>query len=96
MSPGGRSGRRGGRRGPRSIQACTLLDRTSRRIIPTPIDYRGFEIGDEFVLGYGLDFAQRYRNLDRVVVGDPAVLREDPDAYVDSLYSAFVAPPGAR
>ncbi len=77
-----------GRRGPRSIQACTLLDRTSRRIIPTPVDYRGFEIGDEFVLGYGLDFAQRYRNLDRVVVADLAVLRDDPDAYVGALYGS--------
>jgi hypoxanthine phosphoribosyltransferase len=76
-----------GRRRPRSLQACTLLDRTSRRIIPTPVDYRGFEIGDEFALGYGLDFAQRYRNLDRVVAGDLAVLREDPDAYVGSLWS---------
>jgi hypoxanthine phosphoribosyltransferase len=75
-----------GRRNPRSLEACTLLDRTSRRIIPTPVRYRGFEIGDEFVLGYGLDFSQRYRNLDRVVLGDMAVLREDPDAYVPSLY----------
>ena len=75
-----------GRREPRSLEACTLLDRTSRRIIPTPVRYRGFEIGDEFVLGYGLDFAQRYRNLDRVVLGDVDVLREDPDAYVPSLY----------
>ena len=74
------------RRNPRSLEACTLLDRTSRRIIPTPVRYRGFEIGDEFVLGYGLDFAQRYRNLDRVVLGDVAVLQEDPDAYVPSLY----------
>jgi len=73
-------------RQPRSVEACTLLDRTSRRIIPTPVQYRGFEIGDEYVLGYGLDFAQRYRNLDRVVVGDLAVLREDPDAYVAHLY----------
>jgi hypoxanthine phosphoribosyltransferase len=75
-----------GRRLPRSLETCTLLDRTSRRIIPTPVRYRGFEIGDEFVLGYGLDFVQRYRNLDRVVVGDLTVLREDPDAYVASLY----------
>ncbi len=76
-----------GRRSPRSLEACTLLDRTSRRIIPTPVRYRGFEIGDEFVLGYGLDFAQRYRNLDRVVVGDVAVLQKDPDAYVAALYT---------
>ncbi len=75
-----------GRRNPRSLEACALLDRTPRRIIPTPIRYRGFEIGDEFVLGYGLDFFQRYRNLDRVVLGDLAVLRRDPDAYVPSLY----------
>lgn len=76
-----------GRRRPRSLEACTLLDRTNRRIIPTPVHYRGFEIGDEFVLGYGLDFAQRYRNLDRVVVGDLAVLQDDPDAYVASLHA---------
>ena len=76
-----------GRRRPRILEACALLDRTSRRIIPTPVHYRGFEIGEEFVLGYGLDFAQRYRNLDRVVVGDLAVLRSDPDAYVASLWA---------
>jgi hypoxanthine phosphoribosyltransferase len=74
------------RREPSSLEACTLLDRTSRRIIPTPVRYRAFEIGDEFVLGYGLDFAQRYRNLDRVVVGDLAVLQDDPDAYLASLH----------
>ena len=75
------------RRQPRSLEACALLDRTSRRIIPTPVRYRGFEIGDQFVLGYGLDFAQRYRNLDHVVVGDLAVLQEDPDAYVGALHA---------
>jgi hypoxanthine phosphoribosyltransferase len=76
-----------GRRQPRSLEACALLDRTSRRIIPTPVRYRGFEIGDEFVLGYGLDFAQRYRNLGQVVVGDLSVLRDDPDAYVGALHA---------
>ena len=76
-----------GRRGPRRLAACALLDRAARRIIPTPVRYAGFEVGDEFVLGYGLDFAQRYRNLDRVVVGDLAVLQRDPDAYVSSLYA---------
>jgi hypoxanthine phosphoribosyltransferase len=75
------------RRNPRSLEACALLDRTTRRIIPTPVDYAGFEVGDEFVLGYGLDFAQRYRNLDRVVVADLDVLRRDPDAYVGSLWA---------
>jgi len=76
-----------GRRGPRSIEACTLLDRTSRRIIPAPVRYASFEIGDDFVLGYGLDYAERYRNLDRIVVGDLGVLGRDPDAYVGSLYA---------
>ncbi len=76
-----------GRRRPRSIEACTLLDRTSRRIIPAPVRYAAFEIGDEFVLGYGLDYAERYRNLDRVVIADLGVLRHDADAYVASLYA---------
>lgn len=74
------------RRQPRSIEACALLDKAVRRIVPTPVRFRGFEIGDEFVLGYGLDYAGRYRNLDRVVAGDLAALRADPDAYVSDLY----------
>ena len=76
-----------GRRRPRSLSVCTLLDKAARRIVPTPLRFRVFEIGDEFVLGYGLDYAQRYRNLDRVVAGDLAVLREDPDAYVAALHA---------
>jgi hypoxanthine phosphoribosyltransferase len=76
-----------GRRQPRSLEACALLDRTARRIIPTPVAFRAFEVGDEFVLGYGLDYAQRYRNLDRVVAADLQVLQADPDAYVAELYS---------
>lgn len=74
------------RRRPASLEVCTLLDRTSSRILPTALDYVGFEIGDEFVLGYGLDFAERYRNLDRIVVGDVAALRADADAYADVLF----------
>ncbi len=75
-----------GRRRPRSVAACTLLDKAARRIVPTPLRFRAFEIGDEFVLGYGLDYAERYRNLDHLVAGDLAVLRGDPDAYVQALY----------
>jgi len=74
-------------RQPRSIRACALLDKAARRIVPTPIDYRGFEIGDEFVIGYGLDFAQRYRDIDRVLAADLHVLQGDPDAYVPELYA---------
>jgi hypoxanthine phosphoribosyltransferase len=75
------------RRQPRSVEACALLDKVTRRIVPTPVRFRGFEIGDEFVLGYGMDYAGRYRNLDRVMSGDLAALRADPDAYVSELYA---------
>ena len=74
-------------RGARSVEACTLLDKSVRRIVPTPVRFTGFDIGDEFVLGYGLDFAGRYRNLDRVVTGDLDLLRADPDAYVGPLFA---------
>jgi hypoxanthine phosphoribosyltransferase len=74
-------------RGARSVEACTLLDKSVRRIVPTPVRFTGFDIGDEFVLGYGLDFAGRYRNLDRVVTADLSLLQADPDAYVGPLFA---------
>jgi hypoxanthine phosphoribosyltransferase len=76
-----------GQRHPRSLAVCALLDRAARRIVPTPVRFVGFEIPDEFVLGYGLDFAERYRNLDKVVAGDLEALRDDPDAHVGELFS---------
>jgi hypoxanthine phosphoribosyltransferase len=48
---------------PASLKVCTLLDKRARRLVPVPLDYVGFEIPDEFVVGYGLDFNQRFRNL---------------------------------
>jgi hypoxanthine phosphoribosyltransferase len=75
-----------GRREPRSLAVCALLDKRVRRIVPTPLRFVGFEIPDEFVLGYGLDFAECYRNLDVVVAGDLAALRSDPYAHVDELF----------
>ena len=53
---------------PKSVKIATLLDKKSRRIQPIRADYMGFEIPDEFVVGYGLDFAERYRNLPDVCV----------------------------
>lgn len=50
-------------RGPESLRLCTLLDKPERRVVPVHVDYTGFEIPDEFVVGYGLDYAQKYRNL---------------------------------
>ena len=55
-------------RKPRSIRLCTFLDKPARRIVPVPVAFRGFEIPDRFVVGYGLDFRQRYRNLPYVGV----------------------------
>ena len=50
-------------RGPKSLALCTLLDKPDRRVVDVNVDYTGFAIPDEFVVGYGLDYDQRYRNL---------------------------------
>ena len=50
-------------RGPADVKLCTLLDKPDRRVTDVVVDYTGFNIPDEFVVGYGLDYAQRYRNL---------------------------------
>src|SRR5579862_7587225 len=55
-------------RGPNSLAVCTFLDRTSRRIVQVPVDYRCFEIPDRFVIGFGLDYNQLHRNLNFVAV----------------------------
>jgi hypoxanthine phosphoribosyltransferase len=55
-------------RGPNSLAVCTFLDRTSRRIVQVPVEYRCFEIPDHFVIGFGLDYNQLYRNLNYVAV----------------------------
>jgi hypoxanthine phosphoribosyltransferase len=73
-------------RDPRRVEVCALLDRARRRIVPLTVRFAGIPIDDEFVLGYGLDFAQRYRNLRGLVAGDLRDLQKDPDAYVAELY----------
>lgn len=50
-------------RGPASLRLCTLLDKPDRRVVDVHVDYTGFQIPDEFVVGYGLDYDQKYRNL---------------------------------
>lgn len=50
-------------RKPESLKLCTLLDKPDRRVTDVSVDYTGFEIPDKFVVGYGLDYAQKYRNL---------------------------------
>ena len=50
-------------RGAKSVRICTLLDKPERRVVDVKVDYTGYNIPDEFVVGYGLDYAQKYRNL---------------------------------
>lgn len=50
-------------RGPKSLHLCTLLDKPERRVVEVNVDYTGFQIPDKFVVGYGLDYDQHYRNL---------------------------------
>ena len=55
-------------RNPRSVKVCCFLDKPSRRKVEVEVDYVGFQIPDKFVIGYGLDYAQKYRNLPYVSV----------------------------
>jgi len=73
-------------RGPRTLDACALLDRESRRIVPERVRYRGVALEDAFVLGYGLHYRDLYRNLPFVAVGDRDAVRDRPDVYVSELY----------
>jgi hypoxanthine phosphoribosyltransferase len=58
---------------PRSLHICTLLDKPARRLVEIPVDYIGFQIPDQFVIGYGLDYGEVYRNLRFVGVLKPEV-----------------------
>jgi hypoxanthine phosphoribosyltransferase len=76
-------------RGPASLEVCTLLDKAVRRIVPLAPRYVGFDCPDRFVVGYGLDFQERYRNLpDILQVDDLEALKDDPVA----LVPLFAAP----
>ncbi len=74
-------------RGPRRLSACTLLDRPAGGSCPHELRYRGVELADEFVLGYGLHASDLYRNLPvRRGGGSRDVVAATPDAYVAQLY----------
>ena len=60
-------------RSPASLKLCSLLDKPLRRQVPIEVDYRGFECPDEFVVGYGLDYAERYRNLPYIASLKPEI-----------------------
>jgi hypoxanthine phosphoribosyltransferase len=74
-------------RGARSLKTVTLLDKVARRIVPVEVEYRGFEIPDVFVVGFGLDFQGRYRNVPEVLaIKDIARLANMPELLVDHLW----------
>ena len=62
-----------GDRAPASLRVACLLDKPARRLVEMEIDYRGFSIPDRFVVGYGLDYDERYRNLPYIGVLKPSV-----------------------
>jgi len=79
-------------RGPASVEVCTLLDKSVRRIAPLEPSYVGFDCPDRFVVGYGLDFAERYRNLpDILQVDDLAALKADPGILAPMVRGAAAA-----
>jgi hypoxanthine phosphoribosyltransferase len=55
-------------RGPKSLKICSFLDKKERRIVDVPLDYVGFQIPNEFVVGYGLDYENRFRNLPYIAI----------------------------
>ena len=65
-------------REPASLEVCALMTKPERREIDVPVRYVGFEIPNHFVVGYGLDYAERYRNLRYVGVLDPGVVEREP------------------
>jgi len=75
-----------GAAGPSSVRVCVLADKQARRIVPIPIDYAALAAPDGFLLGYGLDYGGRYRNLPDLWVADGSALADDPDRYLAQLY----------
>ncbi len=68
-------------RSPRSLRIAALLDKTERRERTVPLDYVGFEVPDRFLVGYGLDFAERFRHLPYIAALSPAEIESEPGAH---------------
>ena len=74
-------------RGANSVATVALLDKTTRRLVDVPLEYRGFEVGDEYLIGYGLDFEGNFRNLPALwAVLDADFASRDPIASARYLY----------
>lgn len=73
-------------RGARSVATASLIDKTRRRVTEVPIEYRGFEVGDEYLVGYGMDWQGHYRNLRSIwAVLNMEAFVNDPRALVDAV-----------
>jgi hypoxanthine phosphoribosyltransferase len=82
-------------RGAREVKTVALIDKVQRRIVDVPVDHAGFEVGDEYLLGYGMDWEGRYRNLRSIWAAlDLNVLQEDPLAFARHLLPESAVPPG--
>jgi hypoxanthine phosphoribosyltransferase len=78
--------------GARSVRTAALLDKAPRRIVDVTIDYRGFEVGDEYLLGYGLDWEGRYRNIPSIwAVMDLPHLADNPRSFEPLVFGSAVA-----
>lgn len=75
-----------GQRSVASVSVCTLLDRTCRRVVPVPVRWRGHEVGEEHLIGYGLDHEQRFRNLPALYAAPPEVLVDHRAEVVAALH----------
>lgn len=75
-------------RGAASVQLCALLDRTQRHILPLEVDYCGRSTDERFLVGYGLDLAEQYRNLPAIYTVDPVALEADREAARLALYGS--------
>jgi hypoxanthine phosphoribosyltransferase len=71
---------------PTSVALCALVDKRARRILPVEVAYGGIEAPDAFLIGYGLDYAGRYRNVAGLWGADASALASNPDLHVDALY----------
>lgn len=78
-------------RGASDVKTVALIDKVTRRIVDVPVDYAGFEVGDEFLLGYGMDWEGRYRNLRSIWAAlDLSVLQEDPLSLASRVFEPAV------
>ena len=80
-------------RGPATLQTVALIDKATRRIVDVPIEFRGFEVGDEFLLGYGMDWEGRFRNLRSLwAVLDLTVLQDSPESFTSLAFPSPATP----